>query len=281
MCSLRKSNSMDTLIEDKDSTHSPGSTLIRSFSGKKRSSSDESTKSVSFHCAYREGYMLYQGKIYLSSSSLLFRSPLHSDISILIKDITDAKKTKFVGVNTSLVIETRFKEYFFASFLHRDTCHDAVQDILEAFRLSNSTLSSISSSPTQSLSRTPSHGDCEQPEHHSFTNLALKRLEEKTAGGSSTLSRRHTAIREPSLSSESPKPKSRSNTLLESVPRKQRVPSIKASHPTIESAPSDLIYQLPYAFILVNVAIFTMTSSTVSRLDRLVLDLGVLAVASP
>ncbi|KAJ3072736.1 hypothetical protein HDU99_002107 [Rhizoclosmatium hyalinum] len=132
----RSSSTSSTLsAESRTSIHSgshDSGSLSRIFRKSAASLDDHHHNAVSFCCAYRDGFKLFQGKLFLNevSGSVLFKSLLHADIHFHIHDIQSTKKEKYLGINTSLSLETSRGEYHFSSFLHRDSCYELMQHMI-------------------------------------------------------------------------------------------------------------------------------------------------------
>ncbi|KAJ3097505.1 hypothetical protein HK100_005343 [Physocladia obscura] len=124
---------------------------------KRRSSGARSQNEV-YNCALLANHMLYQGKLTLveDSNMLLFKSLLHNEVAIRITSSTDIQKTKLLGVNTSLIIKNGSSEYFFASFLSRDSCYDTIHQMINRLKISDWKKRSLDSDYPVTLSQTSS-----------------------------------------------------------------------------------------------------------------------------
>ncbi|ORY49423.1 hypothetical protein BCR33DRAFT_713753 [Rhizoclosmatium globosum] len=98
--------------------------LKRDSGGSVDSSGDDVRvlRTQSFSCALRTGFWLDQGVLKLCEKS---------GLSSLKPQIVSVERAKYLYVNTSLIILTKKREYFFASFLSRDGCLAMLKGMLE------------------------------------------------------------------------------------------------------------------------------------------------------
>ena len=89
----------------------------------------------SFHCAYLDNNIPYQGTLYLFSTSLAFYSslvPLHPQkLVVPYYDVVSVSPARLMGMNRSMAVATRDKEYFFTSFLSRDKCIASLEQLMK------------------------------------------------------------------------------------------------------------------------------------------------------
>ncbi|KAJ3352802.1 hypothetical protein HDU83_007604 [Entophlyctis luteolus] len=83
--------------------------------------------------------MLYQGRLIVdeSSNSLHFKSLVHREIHIPITATTYLRKSKLLGINSALLVKNGQDEYFFASFLSRDSCFGDIHHIINCIKVAS------------------------------------------------------------------------------------------------------------------------------------------------
>ena len=88
-----------------------------------------------FHCAYLDNSVPYQGTLYLFSDTLAFYSslvPLHPQkLVVPYVELTSLAPARLMGMDRSMAVGTADKEYFFTSFLSRDKCIASIEQLMK------------------------------------------------------------------------------------------------------------------------------------------------------